>query len=287
MAVLGAKLLFLGSVAVEKIYAGSVSAYVRMPGFSPSTITGLQLWLDASDAETLFDATSGGSLVAADGTVKRWEDKSGNNRHATEATNGPQRKLAVRGGLDALRFDGTNDRLNTGAISSLDILDMTVLVVAATTAAKSNPALTISYGDFTASHTNEDRHGLVIFSAGSTFPSLAGFVRNASGGAVLPATGDRPQFSLNELLVAGYYVDSLGGCYSFKNLATPVAGINGPADTPSLHQKVSLGVNDASSASVVEFFQGDICEVIIYSATLTAAQRNAVIGYLMAKWAIT
>lgn len=30
MAILGAKLLFVGSVAVEKIYAGSVSAYARI-----------------------------------------------------------------------------------------------------------------------------------------------------------------------------------------------------------------------------------------------------------------
>jgi hypothetical protein len=53
----------------------------------PLTISGLQLWLDASDSSTLFDATAGGSLVTADGSaVARWADKSGNNRHAIQGT---------------------------------------------------------------------------------------------------------------------------------------------------------------------------------------------------------
>jgi hypothetical protein len=73
--------------------------------FTHASVTGLQAWYDASDASTLYDATSGGSLVAADGAVARWEDKSGNARHATQATSGdrPLRKAAVYGGRDTLR----------------------------------------------------------------------------------------------------------------------------------------------------------------------------------------
>lgn len=53
----------------------------------PLTISGLQLWLDASDTSTLYDATAGGNLVTTDGSaVARWQDKSGNNRHAIQAT---------------------------------------------------------------------------------------------------------------------------------------------------------------------------------------------------------
>jgi hypothetical protein len=62
-----------------------VIASSRRRGFSPLSLSPA-LWLDASDASTLFDATTGGSLVAADGAVARWEDKSGNARHATQAT---------------------------------------------------------------------------------------------------------------------------------------------------------------------------------------------------------
>jgi hypothetical protein len=90
-----------------------------MPLWTPSRIT-TALWLDAGDSSTLFDATSGGSLVAADGAVARWEDKSGNARHVTQGTlaNRPLRKVAAQNGLDALLFDGSNDLL-VGASTSI------------------------------------------------------------------------------------------------------------------------------------------------------------------------
>ncbi len=68
------------------------------------------LWLDASDSSTLFDAVSGGSLVAADGAVARWEDKSGNANHATQSTSGsrPTRKTSIQNSLDVLRFNGSS-----------------------------------------------------------------------------------------------------------------------------------------------------------------------------------
>lgn len=83
-------------------------------GFDPLTLSPA-LWLDASDASTLYDATSGGSLVAADGYVKRWEDKSGNGNHATQATDSkrPQRKTSVQNGLDIVLFDATDDGMAT------------------------------------------------------------------------------------------------------------------------------------------------------------------------------
>lgn len=47
-------------------------------GFSPQTISGLALWLDASDA----------SSITLDGSsnVSQWNDKSGNGRHVTQST---------------------------------------------------------------------------------------------------------------------------------------------------------------------------------------------------------
>ena len=48
----------------------------RMRHLKPREIQGCQLALDASIPTSLYDATSGGSLVAADGVVRRWEDQS-------------------------------------------------------------------------------------------------------------------------------------------------------------------------------------------------------------------
>lgn len=86
----------------------------RMRHLKPREIQGCQLALDASIPTSLYDATSGGSLVAGDGAVARWEDQSGNARHATQGTSGnrPLRKVSAQGGVDAIRFDGIDDRLN-------------------------------------------------------------------------------------------------------------------------------------------------------------------------------
>lgn len=86
--------------------------------FAPSNIAGLSLWLDASNG--LFDATSGGNPVVADGSsVARWEDRSGNSRNASQATsaNRPILKTAVQNGRNGIRFDGSNDSMTTDSFA--------------------------------------------------------------------------------------------------------------------------------------------------------------------------
>ena len=61
-------------------------------GWTPASLS-TALWLDGADGTTMYDATSGGSVVAANGTVARWEDKSGNTRHVTQATAGTRPTL--------------------------------------------------------------------------------------------------------------------------------------------------------------------------------------------------
>lgn len=91
----------------------------RMRHIKAREIQGCQLALDASIAGSLYDAVSGGSLVAADGAVARWEDQSGSGYHVTQATSGyrPLRRVAQQGGLDAIQFDNTDDRLINASIS--------------------------------------------------------------------------------------------------------------------------------------------------------------------------
>lgn len=115
----------------------------RMRHLKPREIQGCQLALDASIPTSLYDATSGGSLVGADGQVARWEDQSGHARHVTQATSGerPLRRVASMGGLDALEFDGANDdliRASTDVSAFYDSgTDTSILAVQAQDGAKS------------------------------------------------------------------------------------------------------------------------------------------------------
>jgi hypothetical protein len=87
--------------------------------WTPSQIT-TALWLDASDNSTI---TLNGS------TVSQWNDKSGNDRHAVQATAGQQPTLTAAGlnGLDVLTMDGGDHMITSNVFTSAS--DVTVFLV--------------------------------------------------------------------------------------------------------------------------------------------------------------
>lgn len=86
--------------------------------FSPTTIAGLDLWLDATSG--IYNAATGGSLVTTNGgSVARWEDMSGNNYHAYQVTlaSRPTLKTGAYNGKPSIKF--TNQFMTLG-----DVLDI-------------------------------------------------------------------------------------------------------------------------------------------------------------------
>jgi hypothetical protein len=105
--------------ATNGVGVGSFSSASSAAAPAAMITSGLHLWLDASDASTLFDATSGGSAVAVDGAVARWEDKSGNARHATQTTSSQRPLLKLNSsGQRVVRFDGLVTFLRTSSTFS-------------------------------------------------------------------------------------------------------------------------------------------------------------------------
>jgi hypothetical protein len=234
---------------------------------NPTQLSGLQLWLDASDSSTLYDATSGGSLVAADGTVKRWEDKSGNSRHATEATNGPQRKTAVQGGRDVLRFDGTNDLLTFSNIAIPASHTVFAVFGRATSGIVSIPI---------ANSSAENRYPFLWFNSDNVIYQLSNqtFTQhgtaNTSTGFFLATTIRTGTTSINVRL-AGVSVQTV----------TTGGGV-----TDATSENWSA-VGSRESLGVKTHHNGDIAELIIYNSALSDTNRGLVEAYLMAKWGLT
>ena len=93
-----------------------VNSFIEFPAavFSPADVSGLTLWLDASEGIT----KDGSNLVS------QWDDQSGNSNNVVQATtaNKPTWVDSTLNGLPVIRFDGSNDDLSKstfagGAIS--------------------------------------------------------------------------------------------------------------------------------------------------------------------------
>ena len=83
--------------------------------WSPLSVSGLQFWVDASDATTLYTDSTLTTLAVSDGdVVGGWKDKSGNSRDAlqTDGTKKPLLKLAIQNGRNVVRADGVDDFLS-------------------------------------------------------------------------------------------------------------------------------------------------------------------------------
>jgi len=268
---------------------------------NPTSLTGLQLWLDASDANTLYDATTGGSLVAADGGVARWEDKSGNARHATQSTqaNRPVRKTSQKNGLDTILFDGSNDSLSiSGSNSSLKFLHSTqntvFIVVRCGTSANPDfigtildstndlstpgPGIFLWYDD----RNSEPRNNWLLyflFNSGTILPDP--YVAGVESADTLTA---------NTYLTLALTVDPTSGTAAnrikFRVNGGSASGSNTYTQTASTaNSKGSLTIG--SSGTNLYPFLGNLAEIIIYNAALSDTDRAAVESYLMSKWGIT
>jgi hypothetical protein len=235
---------------------------------NPLSLSGLQLWLDASDATTLFDATSGGSLVAADGGVARWEDKSGNTRHATQATsaNRPLRKTSVQGSKDVLRFDGSNDFFSLSAVTTTS--SYTSFFVFRRTSAGIH---SVSLGPATAN----GNYAAWWFSDNFVYESSNSVNDFTTHGSANTSTG---AFAL---VTTRTGTNSIATRRNGSTLATVTsgAGVTNPASGSW------TAVGRASNSPITH--NGDMCEVILYDSALSDANRALVENYLLAKWGIT
>lgn len=102
----------VGNQWASEAYYGSTRVW---PDFvNPKSIPGLYAWFDATQG--LYSATSGGSLVTANGAaVARWEDMSGNGRHLVQSNASLQPKVLANGLAGKNVVDFTSDMMVSNA----------------------------------------------------------------------------------------------------------------------------------------------------------------------------
>jgi hypothetical protein len=233
--------------------------------FLLTDIPDLQLWLDASDSSTLYDATGGGSLTASSGTVRRWIDKSGKGNNVT-GSSGPTRTASGQNGLDVLTFS-SNVLTSTYTISIASQFTLSAVIKFATSGGQIGVAFgnTSSYGCI-GLEANQRTAGLYSSTVGSNLTSTEDY---AIGGTVVAAAK-----SLIVIFGSGVATLYLNG--------VSVATVS-RATTINASTGLSVGAYFSNGYGL----NGFICEIAAYSRAISAPELATLNSYYTTKWGIT
>jgi hypothetical protein len=259
-------------------------SFRRMRHVKAREVQGCDVAYDFSVATSLYDATSGGSLVAASGLIARLEDLSGNGNHMTQGTSGkrPTRAVAYQGGLDAGLFSGAQS-MNAGNVANMRANPVNVVGVIRRSSGNDGSLLTkLIYGSVSG------RFG--VFWLGDAKPTAISQTSSTTTGAQWQASSASTASSSMSVMA------SQGNRTSGTNAAQVKLRINGAVNAsgtaytdagadanPSLFLFMgTAGDNNESSA----FLNGHIGQAAKYSAALSDALYRRIELAMARKWRI-
>jgi len=223
--------------------------------FSPSQISGLIVWLDASQISGLNN----------NDPVTTWTDLSGNGNNATQATGSqkPTYKTSELNGRPVVLFDGVDDKLATAAFSSALAQPASIYTVVSWTvtgATFQDPIDGIASGQ---------RMVIAFEVATQKFIMFAGSAVTFGGVAS-----------------AGASFHLLNAIYNGASSSGFINGVNQPglSSNPGTEGITGVLLGDAPLGG--QAFSGRIAEVLVYSGAHSATQRQSIESYLNSKWAI-
>lgn len=250
-----------------RLYADSVPTsaltfdFVCNQSFSPYLINGLQLWLDASDPTTITQ--SGNS-------VSEWRDKSGFNRHATQATSSHQPIYNATG-----FYNYPSIGWNSAAACSMNI----------------SIPITTEY------------HIFAIFTQNLGGASYQRIINGVNGAATNNQLffGTWGQMTLTTPLWSSpppsnspfYYNTTIQpimqsmACGTSAGIQVVVPHINGFSQNTRLDNRGNLtGLQLFSLNGATEIFQGQIAEIVIFNRVLQETERTMLEGYFIWKYGV-
>ncbi|MFN8285123.1 MAG: PKD domain-containing protein [Chitinophagales bacterium] len=228
--------------------------------FNPSVLGNLALWLGADSAVQL-----------AGGLVTQWNDRSGNNYHASQAVFGSQPTYVPDVRLinhkPTIQFDGTTDSLSGPFPAGTESSSLSVFIIA-----KSN-ATTNSQGIFV--KLNSGLSGYWLNESGGTTQ----FLQGRNNGSIYNTTGVLNFGYPYKIIEAVKNLNTRDILYlnevQVRNVTT-LAAETGP---------FPAGTNYSLGSKFNFPFKGEMAEIIIYKSALDSVNRRKVENYLYEKYA--
>jgi hypothetical protein len=257
-----------------------------MPGFVPTDIGGLLLWLDAADQSTI--------TKDADNFVSLWTDRSGGTRDLAQSTAAakPTGRYDVPGGAikkGAVEFDGAANILTNTA----DIADFSQSSgeVWAVITLERNPA-DVAGGTGTIFSSNDTASDVRLVRISTT--TISGAIR-LQVSQLNNDTGDALHGTTTALKLGKTYivrVASSGTAYTMEvdgvsQSLTATSGSNTGdwfGDTSARDNVVVGGIATLSFPNGRQFFPGKIHELLVFNAPLSSTFSTSLLSYLQTRW---
>lgn len=261
-------------------------------GFSPRSLPGLKVWLDATDINGDFSTANNPSNGTA---VSTWVDKSGNANNATQGTALAQPVVATNsinslpvvdfngsthfmdfGNILGTVLGGTSSKFSIFLVGNFDSLNDEALVAKYMStsrqvilALENTNKITLEAYQTLASGNARTVRGNTALSTSTSY-----FLSCIYDGSVGTNDGrDRPTFRVNNTDQTNTTTSSSGTLGDIQNNGTAHLGIG--------------AVVDNSGTATGSFMDGRIGEFAIYSGALTTGQRSQFRDYIHTKWGIT
>ena len=232
--------------------------------FTPTSLTGCQLWLDAADVN------GNGAAVGNGVSISTWTDKSGNARNATQATGGnqPTYSSSTRG----LVFNGSTSFLNmTNAFAMLGAgAAMTAFVVEKRGAASVNQMFWFTGDTLGTGVYFGYQAATTVRYTFTTTPDLETSV------AAFANPDPIRLWSAGYNTTSAYRDIYLNGSLGVQSGFTGTIPVSWPG---AVIGRLFLGLVD-------QFYNGEIYEIIFYNSYLPTSQRQQIEGYLAWKWGL-
>jgi hypothetical protein len=243
--------------------------------YNPNTslpVSGAALWLDASQQNTIFTDAGTTPVTTSGQSIYQWNDLSGNNRHAIQATSGNRPTwvppASGQNGLGAISFNGSSSFFDTSmSLNGLSSFSIFLVAKSAT-----------SGGWQSALRQQSGFQGFFVMpwtsNGGAVSPRI---ILGYDGGTTTPNTVALTNGAFN--LIS--FIRNSG--------VSNVANVNGvlsstrSANTASLSESVNLSIGRYPQP-VAEYFSGSIAEIVIFNRALSPSETSSVESYLKTKW---
>jgi len=248
--------------ALTLMAAGSAVA------FTPTSISGLGIWYDASDTATI---TSSGGLVS------QWNDKSGNGQNLVQATDAKKPTTAgtTQNGLNVLQFDGDRimDRTPSPVLAASGFTVFIVFIRTGADPTYVNSALLLEKTDSSAvPFVRWHQSGTNSFYFGAAPDQNAAWLDMRNG---CDSWGVQTCSATKDAGGAGIHTASEWYNGTLSRTASKTT------TWATTSQVITVG----SRHDAVTKFIGNVGEILCYNSELGTSDRESVEAYLQVKWA--